>query len=186
MENNKNPEPQEEWRDIEGYEGYYQVSNLGRVKSLARAVKKQWFLKHIRERIMRPGLEDKGYQIVVLRINNSRQTIRVHKLVAQAFIPNPNNLPQVNHKDCNRSNNRVDNLEWCTAAYNVTYADAIEKRRAQIVKPVRVLNPDGSLFGDFDCPDSAASAIGLKCRDTIYRNISGFQKNRQGYIIKYI
>ena len=177
----------ETWKDINGYEGCYQVSNLGRVRSCARAVKKQWFLKHIRERILKQGVDKKsGYRNVSLRKDGRYNTIRVHRLVAEAFVENPNKYNTVNHIDCNPANNTAINLEWCTQRYNICYGDAIEKRAIQIRKPVRVFNADGTILGDFDCAESAAMAMGLKCRDTVYRNINGFQKSKQGYKVEYI
>ena len=98
----------EEWRDIKGYEGLYQISNLGRVHS------------YYKRDILEPK-EDKGYLRVGLYKNGKRKPYSIHRLVAEAFIPNPNNYPQVNHKDEDKSNNRVSNLEWCTAKYNINY-----------------------------------------------------------------
>lgn len=101
----------EEWRDIKGYEGRYQVSNMGRVKSLAR--KKGWCIA--RERMLTLWEQHKGYLVVDLTDDSGhRKHCQVHRLVAQAFIPNPDGKPQVNHKDGNKHNNRVNNLEWMT------------------------------------------------------------------------
>ena len=105
----------EEWRDIKGYEGLYQVSNLGRVKSFNYKGHKGY------EGILKPKLDSRGYDMVGLYRNNKRSFFNIHRLVAQAFIPNPNNLPQVNHKDENKVNNCVSNLEWCTNEYNQNY-----------------------------------------------------------------
>lgn len=108
------------WKDIEGYEGRYQVSNLGNVKSLN--------YNHTgKEKIMKPQLCNKGYLRVELCKDNKRQKYLIHKLVADAFIPNPNNLPCVNHKDENRLNNNYENLEHCTYTYNNTYGNRIKK-----------------------------------------------------------
>ena len=104
------------WKDIEGYEGLYQVSNLGRVKSL----------KYNKERILKIANGTDGYKIVGLTYNSKRKTFKVHRLVAQAFIPNPNEYPQVNHKDEDKGNNKVDNLEWCDNKYNCNYGNHIK------------------------------------------------------------
>ena len=109
----------EEWRDIIGYEGLYQVSNLGRVKSLN--------YNHTgKEGILDTEPTSSGYVQVNLYKNNKRKTYLVHRLVAQSFIPNPLGLPEVNHiiDDFeHRSDNRVENLEWCTKDYNINYGN---------------------------------------------------------------
>lgn len=117
-------EQEEIWRDIEGYEGQYQVSNLGRVKSFDR-IDGAGHLK--RGRILRPVPDKKGYLRVQLHKEGKRKLFLVHRLVAQAFIPNPEGLPQVNHRDEDPSNARADNLEWCTASYNVNYGTHNER-----------------------------------------------------------
>lgn len=101
------------WRDVIGYEGFYQVSNFGRVKSFYR----------IGERLLTPSANKSGYQYVVLTDKNKiRKSCKVHTLVARAFIPNPENKPVVHHRDSNRANNRVSNLEWVTHRENTAYA----------------------------------------------------------------
>ena len=102
----------EEWRDIQGYEGLYMVSNLGRVKSLN-------YHRTGKERIMKPSDNGHGYLFVVLCKDGKDKNCRINRLVAQAFLPNPDNLPEVNHKDENKYNNCVENLEWCDRSYNV-------------------------------------------------------------------
>lgn len=105
----------EVWKNVLGYEGLYQVSNLGRIKSLCRKTKRGNISYKVR--ILKPGLTD-GYERVVLTKYGLRNTKKVHRLVAQAFIPNLKNKPQVNHIDFNRSNNIVANLEWSTQLEN--------------------------------------------------------------------
>lgn len=103
----------EVWKDIEGFEGHYQVSNLGRVKS-----DKYGYWRELKQTINNRG---KGYLRVGL-FDGKMKTYSVHRLVAQAFIPNPENKPQVNHIDGNTRNNNVNNLEWCTAMENVSHS----------------------------------------------------------------
>jgi len=110
------------WKDIKGYEGYYQVSSEGRVKSLARKIRCNRSLK---ERILKPGLGGFGYPQVILCVDNQKYNIFIHRLVAEAFIPNLENKLEVNHIDGNKENNRVDNLEWCTRKENMTHADTV-------------------------------------------------------------
>lgn len=98
------------WKDIKDYEGLYQVSNLGRVRNI----------RHNKNKILKPIYHKKYYQITLSK-NNIRVQYRIHRLVATAFIPNPENLPEVNHKDENKVNNCVSNLEWCDSKYNNNY-----------------------------------------------------------------
>ena len=100
------------YKDIKGYEGLYQVSNLGNVKSI---------YKHRPDKILKPVMK-KGYLMVTLCKNGTTKICSIHRLVAEAFIDNPDNLPVVNHKDGNRSNNKSDNLEWCTQKDNIRHA----------------------------------------------------------------
>lgn len=115
-----------------GYEGLYQISSWGRVKSLSRIDSRG----HKRKEKMRDLSTDKdGYKYIGLsKKGEKRKNYRIHRLVATAFIPNPNNLPYINHKDTNPSNNHVDNLEWCTIEYNNNYGDRIKKAKESIRK----------------------------------------------------
>ena len=109
------------WKDIEGYEGLYQVSNKGRVRSVARVVTwKNQSVKTYKSRIMK-SREKFGYCYISLYKDFKSKEYRMHRLVAEAFIPNPNNLPEVNHIDENKLNNEIENLEWCTRQYNNSY-----------------------------------------------------------------
>lgn len=102
------------WKDVPGYEGLYQVSSIGNVRSLNyRGLGKVATLK--------PAPDKKGYLHVNLSKDGKNTTCQIHRLVAVAFIPNPDELPVVNHKDWNVANNQVGNLEWCTARYNSQY-----------------------------------------------------------------
>lgn len=113
----------EEWRDIKGYEGYYQISNLGNVKSLDRIVDRgNGIFQHRKERIMSKRKNADGYYQAKLNVNKVSKSIGIHILVAEHFLENPNNYSEVNHKDFDRTNNRVDNLEWCTHEYNMRYS----------------------------------------------------------------
>ena len=106
------------FKDIPGYEGKYQVSNLGQVLSLNYHGHKG------KNQIMCGGIGEKGYHLITLCKNGKQKTHKIHRLVAELFLDNPNNLPEVNHKDENTANNRVDNLEWCLGKDNVRYSQA--------------------------------------------------------------
>lgn len=142
----------EQWRDIEGYEGLYQVSNEGRVKSLQREITyKDGRKKTLPEKILHNFLSDLGYYHVMLSKNGIPKRHKVHRLVAKAFIPNPNNLPEVNHKDECKTSNVVENLEWCTQGYNIRYGTMIERgrqtqfNRSDMSKEVEQYTIDGVL-----------------------------------------
>lgn len=117
---------EEIWKDVKGYEGYYQVSNLGRVRSLPRNKGKRVYGGKILKQVDRGN----GYLCISLSKNNQKSPlISVHQLVAQAFIDNPNNLPQVNHIDGNKQNNRADNLEWSNASMQAIHAFSLGLRK---------------------------------------------------------
>ena len=128
------------WKDIKDYEGHYQVSNLSRVKSI----------KFGKERILKPVTDRHGYLIVGLWKNNKQKTYKVHRLVAEAFLPNPDNLPQVNHKDENPLNNNVNNLEWCNSKYNNTYGTRIERISKRRSKTVLQYDLEGNFIREWE------------------------------------
>ena len=124
----------EEWKSIPGYEGLYEVSSYGRVKSLEISyIRKNGIMDQKSEMILSPKNNGTGYFTVCLYKNKIHKYYLIHRLVAEAFLPNPDNLPEVNHKDEDKSNNRVDNLEWCDRKYNLNYKGVL-KRRSQRMK----------------------------------------------------
>ena len=174
----------EVWKDIEGYEGHYQVSNLGRVKSLDRVV------EHAKGKITKRTLKGSilktklvyGYEYVSLSKDNKLKSYRVHRLVAKAFIPNPNNYPAVNHKDEDRSNNNVSNLEWCTYKYNNEYSGTREKAVNANKKKVRCIET-GEIF---ESTAEAARHYGLKSPSDIAGCCRGTKKSSAGHTWEYI
>ena len=120
----------EEWREIKGYEGLYEVSNLGRVRRLDGIVNtdiKNVSKRFLKGRILKPSTNSNGYYRVILSKDSKTKMHFIHRLVAVAFLPNPDNLPCVNHKDENPKNNSVWNLEWCTQKYNMNYGTVRER-----------------------------------------------------------
>lgn len=145
------------WKDIKGYEGYYHVSNLGRVRSLDRYVATVG--NSSGQRLIKGKLKEQNdwnaknggsYYAVILSKNNISVRYAVHRLVAEAFIPNPDNLPCINHKDENKHNNNVDNLEWCTVEYNNTYGTARERGSEKTKMAVLKFNLDGTLIKRYE------------------------------------
>lgn len=170
----------EEWRDIKGYEGLYQVSNLGRVRSLGFT-----FIGKGGHLYSRPGKilkakNDRGYLSLTLCKDKKHTSALVHRLVAEAFINNPNNLPQVNHKDENPSNNKVDNLEWCDAKYNINYGNRNLKN--SIIQGKRVLQFDlnGEIVKEYLSSQLAARENNYS-RGTIWLVCTGRRKQAYGY-----
>lgn len=121
------------WKDIDEYDGYYQVSTLGNVRSVDIYVRCKNGIRLRKGRILSPTKLPNGYLQVTLSKNNKVKKYSVHRLVAQTFISNPNNLPCVNHKDENPKNNCVDNLEWCTVKYNINYGTSSKRLRSAML-----------------------------------------------------
>ena len=162
-------EKNEVWKDVPGYEGYYQVSNLGRVKSLQ--TRKYSHIKKcpivvIREMILKPYPNTKQYLLVDLIKDGTRNTQKVHRLVAKAFIPNENKYPQVNHKDENKQNNCVENLEWCTNQYNSTYGTGKSRMAQKQMKKVIQISVSGEIVNKWNSIKEAAEDLKVT-RDTI-------------------
>lgn len=143
----------EEWKDIKGFEGLYEVSNFGRVKSKERideyVSNGEVMHRRRREVILFPKLMNTGYLQVNLYKNGKYVCARVHRLVADAFLPNPDNLPVVNHKDEDKTNNIYSNLEWCTIEYNNNYGTHQKRAKEKRSKPVIGVNDDGEIIKEF-------------------------------------
>ena len=148
---------EEIWKPVVGWEGLYEVSNMGRVKSLPR------FHNAIhpytsKEKILQPrGKSKNGEYLSVSLYNNYHiKQKRVHVLVAEAFIPNPNGYKEINHKNEIKSDNRAENLEWCDRSYNVTYNGLGKRRMAWRKKKIAAFDENGNLIKQFDSIDEAS------------------------------
>ena len=128
---------EEIWKDIEGYEGCYKISTKGNIQSTPR--------KGTKGGLIKPTEDKDGYLCVGLNKNNERKTFKVHRLVAMTFIQNKENLPEVNHKDENKSNNHVENLEWCNHDYNSNYGTRGERIGEALSVPVYSVDELGNV-----------------------------------------
>lgn len=174
------------WRDIKGYEGLYQVSNLGNVKSLKRVVPhKVNGSRTIPEKILKLSSDGSGYLYVSLSKDGKKKNPKVHRLVAESFIPNPNNLPQVNHIDEDKSNNRVDNLEWITSLDNLNHSNVIEKGNSSRRKKVIQKSFDGRVIAIYTSMTEAVKEIGVSNHSLISMCCSGKRKSAYNYLWEY-
>lgn len=161
------------WKDVKGYEGLYQVSNTGKVRSLN-------YRRTGEVREMKPCLMTTGYLVIWLKKNGRGKTFKVHRLVAEAFIPNPENLTQVNHKDECTTNNCVDNLEWCDGKYNCNYGTRIERMSRNHFKTILQFTLDGVLIKEWESRKSASETLGIKgC--SISNNLAGRNRTAGGF-----
>lgn len=175
------------WKDVVGYEGLYQVSNLGRVKSLEHFVPtKNGAVRNSPSKIRINCFDGKYYHVILYK-QGRRKVALVHRLVADAFIPNPNNLPQVNHKDGNKLNNNMDNLEWCSAQDNILHAFATGLCNPSIThyRGVKAfLFDSGTFVGEYTSLHEAADILGLNVGH-VCSVLRGRYKQTGGYYFKY-
>ena len=189
---------EEVWKDIKGYENLYQVSNYGNVKSLDRYIKnKNGKMQFYNEKILRPN-DSKGYLKVTLSKNNRQRTFRIHVLVAKTFISNPENKPEVNHKDGNKHNNHIDNLEWNTRreneihAYQKGLAKPSKKQKEAVAKYAKenyskkIIQYDlnGNFIKEWNSMADIWRGLGIRA-SLICRCCKGLRTHTYGYIWKY-
>lgn len=182
------------WKDIKGYEGYYQISNFGNVKSLGIKNKNQYKS----ERIKKPMISNKGYYYVDLYLHEEKERMSIHRLVAEAFIPNPLNKPCVNHIDGNKKNNHINNLEWVTYKENTQHAwknhlftkDGLEirgkkigiKTKERCSKPICQLDLNGNIIIEYPSVTIATQITKINNIGAVAR---GVRNKAGGYKWKY-
>lgn len=182
------------WKDIAGYEGLYQISNLGNVKSLARYKQNHNKLQKVEERILKPNITNKGYYYVMLNKNGKQKHKMIHILIAQAFIPNPNNYPIVNHKDGNKLNINIRNLEWSSYSHNNKEAYRLGLRIAPTTnklgydnwksKPIYQYDLDGNFIREWACSLEVKRQLNIN-PSNITSCCRGERNKAGGYIWKY-
>ena len=149
----------EKWVDIYGFEESYAISSYGRVKSKKRITYRNGTERVISERILSHNTKHGQYQNVSLRLNNKQYTKTIHRLVATHFIDNPNGYDQINHIDGNKSNNHVDNLEWCDSKHNMNHA--FKQKLIDITKDTFQFDKNGNLIGIYESIKDASVKTGI-------------------------
>lgn len=168
-------EEREIWRDIENYKGIYQISNLGNLKNVKTG------------KNFKISQNKFGYVEFCLRKNGKAKTIKCHRLVAEAFIPNPNKLPQVNHKDENKLNNRMDNLEWCDNKYNSNYGTRgkrIGEKLSKVLKIPIIQCKNGVKIKVWNSAKEVEETLGIK-RSNICKCLKKIRNTAGGYNWEY-
>ena len=179
--------PGEIWKDICGYEGLYMVSNKGRIKSLPHKVKRGWAECITDEIILIPksnGHYDKVCLYSGYKKNNKQQY--VHRLVATAFIPNPDKYPQIDHIDGNHTNNMVENLRWCTQIQNIN--NPITKNRSKRLRGIVSLSLDGKIINKYKSLSSASKDTGVPISSIccMAKGYSGMNGSKYGLLFRYL
>ena len=155
-------------KDIKNYEGLYAITPEGEVWSYRK------------KKFLTPR-DNKGYLYVYLYKDNEKKKCYLHRLVAEAYIPNQENLPQINHKDENKANNCIQNLEWCDASYNTNYGTCIERRASKHKKPILQYDLDGNFIREW----SSATDVGREVKNGICDCLKGRKKSAYGFVWKY-
>lgn len=181
----------EYWKQIEGYKPIYQVSNLGRIRSLARETNSNGGIFHRKEKFLKYSKSRIGYLLVFLYTETGkRKTVSVHQIVAKAFIPNPENKPEIDHKDGDKTNNTIENLRWVTHKENCENPLTAMKQKKYIQekakhkKSIAAYTLTGNLIGVWPTITMASNETGT-CRHSISSAAKGKYKSANNLIWKY-
>ena len=174
----------EQWKAVNGYEGLYEVSNAGKIRSVDHYVRSRYCNRLVKGRIMKQQTDKDGYKKVCLCKENVRKTFFVHRIVATAFIENSHKYPCINHIDENKQNNRADNLEFCTVQYNTAYGNGIYKRSSKRKKAINQIK-NGIIVSIWDSATNASKATKIS-RGNIVSCLNGYRKTAGGYSWEYL
>lgn len=175
----------EEWKTVDDFDGIYQVSNMGRVKSIDHVVKNGRGKRIAKGKILKPHKSCHGYLFVKTSKKFGSKHLAVHRLVAKAFLDNPYNYPDVNHKDEVKDNNVVTNLEWCNHSYNALYGTCQERLLKYKQKKVNMIDANsGKIIRAFDSMKSVEEELGI-CKTQISMVCRGKRRTAGGYIWEY-
>ena len=170
---------EEIWKPISGYEGCYEASNKGHIRSVDRLVKCKNGMRTSPTIVLKPSLGQWGYEQVTLRKEGKKKTVRINRIIAQTFIPNPDNLPQVNHIDGNKLNNCVENLEWCTPSQNMKHC--FNNKMSDWNTKIRIVET-GEIYNSIaECVRSIGGH-----RQLIDKCLKGERKTHKGYHFEII
>lgn len=169
------------WKEVNGFEGQYEVSNKGRIRSVDRLVNQQGRIQLYKGCIMSPYVNNSGYLMIRLSKGNKKYSFTIHRIVACAFVANPNNYPCVNHKDEDKMNNNSENLEWCTNKYNINYGTATLRRSVKMGTKICQYDLEGNLIRQYFSIKNAAKVNGLSS-STIGDCVRGYICQSHGYI----
>lgn len=175
------------WKDVVGYEGYYQVSNFGNIRSVDRVIYSDKLhigtKRELKSKMLKPYVNSHGYLALTLTKNSNEKSVRVHRLVAEAFIKNPNNYDQINHIDGNKTNNKVENLEWCNNQHNVNHAykNGLTKHYTRSIKQYDL---KGNYIQTFESIAKACEEVNGN-RANITKCAKGYINSAYGYKWRY-
>ena len=180
----------EEWKPITGYEGFYEISNFGRIRSIDRIEYQRHYSgimsKYMHQgQIIKPGKRTNGYITIGLTKNGKRKTHSVHRLVALHFLEKPEGKDYINHLDADPTNNRVSNLEWCTQSENIQYAYDHGTKKPPHLKPIGQYDMDGNLIKVWEGQTAAARALGIH-QANILKVCQGNREQTGGFKWKYM